>query len=43
MRNKMEIILNLAIFILALVAAILRLLEGEVLFPVILLLLAAAN
>lgn len=39
----MEIILNLAIFILALIAAVLRFLEGEVLFPMILLLLAVAN
>ncbi len=43
MRSKMEIILNLTIFILALITAILRFLEGEVLFPMILFLLAVAN
>ena len=43
MRSKMEIILNLTIFILALITAILRFLEGVVLFPMILFLLAVAN
>ena len=43
MRSKMEIILNLTIFILALITAILSFLEGEVLFPMILFLLAVAN